>query len=127
MLILKDQAHMMNNGLTEAELTILGLVAEGMRDVQEIKGVIDERELRDWLNVGTASVDYILNKLERQGLLMSHTIRGADGARLMAYQISEAGRGVLQTAITDLLQHPRSLGTGFELGLANLNVLKPGQ
>jgi DNA-binding PadR family transcriptional regulator len=117
---MKEQAIMMNNGLTEAELTILGLVAEGIRDGYDLNRVIDERGLRDWLNVGTASLDYLLDKLVRQALL-------AYALPSTAYQITEAGRGVLQTAITDLLQQPRAFGTGFELGLANLNVLKPAQ
>ena len=34
---------------------------------------------------------------------------------------------MLQTAVADLLRQPRSLGSGFELGLANLKALKPRQ
>jgi hypothetical protein len=43
------------------------------------------------------------------------------------YEITEAGQGILQTAVADLLRQPRSLGSGFELGLANLRALKPRQ
>ena len=35
--------------------------------------------------------------------------------------------GFCKTAIVNLLRQPRSLGSGFELGLANLHALKPVQ
>ena len=43
------------------------------------------------------------------------------------YKITEAGYGILQTAIADLLSQPRALGSGFELGLINLHIMKPKQ
>ena len=113
--------------MTDAELTILSLVAEGARYGHEIQQLIDERGLREWVTIGFSSVYYILNKLEEQNLLNSGLeLRGQRGAH-KAYQVTEAGRGILQTAISDLLRQPRSLGTGFELGLVNLTVLKPKQ
>jgi DNA-binding PadR family transcriptional regulator len=111
--------------MTEAELTILSLVAEGDRCGHEIQGVLDERGLREWLTVGFASVYYILSKLERQKLLEAKAA-GRSPAQ-QCYRITEAGRGVLQTAVADLLRQPRALGAGFELGLINLHVLKPHQ
>jgi DNA-binding PadR family transcriptional regulator len=113
--------------MTDAELTILSLVAEGPRYGYEIQQIIDERGLREWLTIGFSSIYYILNKLERQEMLASELRAQGTGPARKVYQITEAGRGVLQTAIADLLRQPRSLGTGFELGLANLTALKPGQ
>lgn len=113
--------------MTDAELTILSLVAEGARYGHEIQQLIDDRGLREWVTIGFSSVYYILNKLEEQNLLSSSLeVKGQRGAH-KAYQVTEAGRGILQTAISDLLRQPRSLGTGFELGLVNLAVLKPRQ
>ena len=113
--------------MTDAELTILSLVAEGARYGHEIQQLIDERGLREWVTIGFSSVYYILNKLEEQHLLSSNLeVKGQRGAH-KAYEVTEAGRGILQTAISDLLRQPRSLGTGFELGLVNLGVLKPKQ
>lgn len=113
--------------MTDAELTILSLIAEGPRYGHEVQRVIDERGLREWVTVGFSSVHYILNKLEKQNLLRSElrSIGRTPGRKI--YAITDAGRGVLQTAVIDLLRQPRSLGAGFELGLANLFVLKPRQ
>jgi DNA-binding PadR family transcriptional regulator len=113
--------------MTDAELTILSLMAEGPRYGYEIQQIIDERGLREWLTVGFSSIYYILNKLERQDMLNSELRSYGRSAAHKVYRITDAGLGVLQTAVSDLLRQPRSLGTGFELGLANLGALKPGQ
>ena len=113
--------------MTDAELTILSLVAEGARYGHEIQQIIDERGLREWITIGFSSVYYILNKLEQQNMVTGALkMEGGRGAH-KAYTITDAGRGVLQTAIADLLRQPRSLGTGFELGLVNMGALKPRQ
>jgi len=113
--------------MTDAELTVLSLVAEGARYGHEIQQIIEERGLREWVTIGFSSVYYILNKLEQQKLLTSELCMQGKRTAQKAYTLTEAGRGILQTAIADLLRQPRSLGTGFELGLANLSVLKPQQ
>lgn len=113
--------------MTDAELTILSLVAEGPRYGYEIQQVIDERGLREWLTIGFSSIYYILNKLERQSLITSEMRPEGRGPARKVYVITPAGRGILQTAVADLLRQPRSLGSGFELGLVNLNALKPRQ
>ena len=113
--------------MTDAELTILSLLAEGPRFGHEVQRVIDERGLREWLTVGFSSVYYILNKLEARNLLKSEIRSSGRSPGRKVYSLTEAGRGVLQTAVSDLLRQPRSLGTGFELGLANLFALKPRQ
>ena len=113
--------------MTDAELTILSLLAEGKRYGHEIQQLIDERGLREWVTIGFSSVFYILNKLERQNLLTSELRAEGRGPGRKLFSITEPGRGILQTAISDLLRQPRALGSGFELGLANLSALKPQQ
>ena len=110
--------------LSDIELTLLSLVAEGARYGVEIERMVDERGLREWLNVGSASFYYIITRQEGQGLLT----RVANGdAEHAVFQITDAGRGVVQTAVADLLRQPRSLSGGFAVGLANIGALKPRQ
>jgi DNA-binding PadR family transcriptional regulator len=108
--------------LNDVETTILSLMSEGQRSAAEIEQLIEARGLRDWLRLGAASVYYVLGMLEKQQLIVRH----GDGESAI-YEITEAGRGVLHTSINDLLRQPNSFGSGFALGLANLNVLKPAQ
>jgi len=113
--------------LNDVELTILSLVSEGARYGSEIEQMIELRGLRDWLTVGSASVYYILGRLEQQELLTSSQHEGESEQAKTIYQITDAGRGVVQTAVADLLSQPRSLGEDFSLGLANSGILKPAQ
>lgn len=113
--------------LNDVELTILSLVSEGARYGSEIEQMIELRGLREWLTVGSASVYYILGRLEQQELLTSSHRSGESGQAKTIYQITDAGRGVVQTAVADLLSQPRALGEDFSLGLANSEILKPAQ
>ncbi|MCC7209730.1 MAG: PadR family transcriptional regulator [Anaerolineae bacterium] len=122
--------------MTDAELAILSLLAEGPYDDHELHRLIEARGLRRWTAIGNSSMYYVLEKLTRQGLI-SHTKTGgktggkaadADGepARRV-YSLTPAGTGVLQTAVADLLGSARSIDRSFELGLANLGVLRFSQ
>lgn len=113
--------------MTDAELTILSLVAEQPSMGHQIQQTIDERGLREWLTIGFSSVYYILNKLEKQNLISSVLRQEQRGPARKIYTITEAGQGILQTAVSNLLSQPRALGSGFELGLANIHALKPHQ
>ncbi len=109
--------------MTDAELAILSLLAEGPIYDHDLNTAIDERGLRKWTAIGYSSMYYVVEKLERQGLI--ELVSEEFGHRL--FRISPAGTGVLQTAVADLLGTPHSYEKSFELGLANLHVLKPSQ
>jgi DNA-binding PadR family transcriptional regulator len=113
--------------MTDAELAILSIVAEGPIYGYDIQTIIIQRGLRAWTNIGVSSMYYVLQKLERQGLLESKGTARTEGPSRHQYRITSAGYGVLQTAVADLLSTPREYANGFELGLANLHVLRPAQ
>lgn len=115
------------NVMTDAELTILSLVAESPRQGHEIQHIIDERGLRDWLPIGFSSIYYILNKLEKQKMIKGSFLPAGTGAARKRYELTDAGRGILQTAIANRLRDTGSSGTGFDLALLNLGVLQPLQ
>ena len=109
--------------MTDAELAILSLLAEGPSYDHDLNTAIEARGIRRWTAIGYSSMYYVLEKLEKQGLV--ERISEDHGHR--KFQISPAGVGVLQTAVSDLLSTPHAHDKSFELGLANLHVLKPGQ
>ncbi len=113
--------------MTNAELAILSLVAEGPQHGYQIQQAIEARGVREWAAIGFSSVYYILNKLERDGLLTSQLMPGERGPSRKEYALTKAGRGVLQTSLADLLSTPADRGSGFVLGLANLHLLRPDQ
>ncbi len=113
--------------MTDAELTLLSLLAESPRYGYELQQLVEERGLREWLTIGFASIYYLLNKLEGQQLITSQLRSDGRSPARKYYELTESGRGILQTALIQLLREPRLPGSGFELGLANLHVLKPAQ
>ncbi len=113
--------------MTDAELAILSLLAEGPSYDHELHTTIEARGLRKWTAIGTSSMYYVLDKLEKQGLIEQITDERLGGKGPRRFRISAAGTGVLQTSVSDLLSTPHAYDKSFELGLANLNVLKPSQ
>ncbi|HEX3052013.1 MAG TPA: PadR family transcriptional regulator [Aggregatilineaceae bacterium] len=113
--------------MTDAELAILSIVAEGPINGYDIQTIIAQRGLRAWTNIGVSSLYYVMEKLERQGLIEGQAAANETGPARRQYHITPAGFGVLQTAVADLCSTAREYANGFELGLANLYVLKPSQ
>jgi DNA-binding PadR family transcriptional regulator len=113
--------------MSEEELMLLALLHDAPHFGNELQHKIDTRGLRAWLNLGYSSIYYLLNRLEKQHLVSSALVPNPNGAPRKQYTITNAGRGVLQTAVADLLRQARPLGSGFELGLANLHVLDAPQ
>lgn len=111
------------DSMTDAELAILSLLNSNIHTDTDLHEQIEARGLRRWTAIGTSSMYYILDKLVKQGLIESITGELPE----KAWKITLAGFAVLQTAVVDLLGTPHSNARSFELGLANLHVLKPSQ
>jgi len=105
--------------LTNLELTLLGIIAEGTRCDHEVETVIAARQLAQWLTLGASSVGCGLERLKAHGL-----ITAAPEGDAIRCTITEAGRGVLHTAVMELIGRRRPLA-GLAPGLVNLHVLKP--
>jgi DNA-binding PadR family transcriptional regulator len=113
--------------MTDAELVILSLAAERPQHAYEIQQAIESRRVRQWASIGFSSVYLVLGKLEDEGLLHSQETAGTHPSVSKRYEVTDAGRNVLQTAIADRLSTPREPSSGFLLGLANLHHLRPEQ
>lgn len=112
--------------MTNAELAILGLVAEKPRHGYEIEQVIEARGMRDWTEVGFSSIYYLLKKLEEKGYITSEVKQpeGRGPARKV-YSITEAGGQAWYQASLDALRQPESPASGFLLGLSVFPSFKP--
>ncbi len=108
--------------LTDLEITLLSVIAAAPSTRTDVERHIEQRSLRHWLLIGSSSVPLVLQKLEAYQLIQQDHTRDDT-----VYGITEGGRGVLQTAMTELLRQPIGLGERFELALANLEVLTPAQ
>lgn len=110
--------------MTNAELAILGLVAEKARHGYEIEQVIEQRGMREWTDIGFSSIYYLLNKLEKAALIASHQEKteGRGPARKV-YSITQAGFQALLDGTLAALATPQKGALPFLLGLANFPVV----
>jgi DNA-binding PadR family transcriptional regulator len=113
--------------MTNAELSILSLVAERPRHGYEIEQVIEERGMRDWTEIGFSSIYYLLKKLEKEGLVTAHLEEAARGPARRVYSTTEAGREALVDGLLDVLSVPRRRRSPLQLGLANLPAIQPAE
>ena len=110
--------------MTNTELAILGLIVEAPRHGYEIEQIIEMRGMRDWTDIGFSSIYYLLNKLEKKGLISSNlqTETGQGPARKI-YSPTTEGQEEWQKASLDLLCGGQQT-TPFLLGLAAIPGLK---
>jgi DNA-binding PadR family transcriptional regulator len=107
--------------MTDAELVILSLIAEKPRHGYQIEQVIEEREMREWTELGFSSIYYLLNKLEAGGLIESALERPSGrGPARKVYTITEAGWETCRQGILEALSEPPRPQSMFLLGMSNL-------
>ncbi len=107
--------------MTNAELVILTLIAERPQHGYQIEQVIEEREMRQWTELGFSSIYYILNKLEGQGYIEGKVEQAAGrGPARKVYTITQSGFQACQEGILKSLAEPPRPESMFLLGLANL-------
>jgi DNA-binding PadR family transcriptional regulator len=105
--------------MTDAELAILGLIAETPRHGYEIEQVLEQRNMRRWADIGFSSIYYLLNKLEAKGWIRSQPqpAEGKGPARKV-YTITTAGQQAWYQATLAALSGPGQANTRFLTGLA---------
>ncbi|MDX2776491.1 GyrI-like domain-containing protein [Streptomyces caniscabiei] len=107
--------------LTNAELTILGLVAEQPRYGYEIEQVIEDRGIRNWTELGFSSIYYILDKLESKDYLRSKKAKDSRGKKI--YKLTTAGHEACRTATLDMLANLQPTNDPLLVGMANSSLL----
>ena len=111
----------MTVNLTDAELLLLGLVAEMPRHGYELEQIIDSRGMREWTQVGFSSIYFVLGKLEKSGLVAAEVPRGAKARK--TFCITPSGREVLCEQTIAALGAYRPTFSSLLLGMVHWPVL----
>jgi DNA-binding PadR family transcriptional regulator len=109
--------------MTIAELALLSLIVEEPRHGYGIRAVINERGMREWVDLGTSSIYHVLKRLEDKGLVEGRPGTDSSGPSRTVYHPTAAGRKALSTGIRRALTELHRTGSPFLLGLANLTLL----
>jgi DNA-binding PadR family transcriptional regulator len=107
--------------MTGAELAILGLIAEKARHGYEIDQIIEQRDMRQWTEIGFSSIYYVLKRLEKAGWVRSRfDPDNQQGPARKVYELTVAGYAAWREAILNVLATPQPHYDPFQLGLSSL-------
>ena len=114
--------------MTNAELAILSLIAEKPRHGYDIEQVIEARGMREWTEIGFSSIYYLLNKLEKEGMIEGQLqqTEGPGPARKV-YSITKPGKQAQLEGTVAALSTPLIGSSPFLLGLSNFPILSKEQ
>jgi DNA-binding PadR family transcriptional regulator len=110
--------------LTDAELLVLGLVAEMPRHGYELEQVIEQRSMREWTQIGFSSIYFVLGKLEARGLIEAGREAGSSSKSRKVYSITKAGRLTLKEETQAALSSIRPTYSSVLLGMINWPALE---
>ncbi len=115
--------------LTDAEMLVLGLVAEMPRHGYQLEQEIEERGMREWTQIGFSSIYFVLTKLETMKLVVAKRPpeAKANSRAKKIYAVTKAGRRALVTQTLTALRTVRPTYSSALLGMINWSVLKRGQ
>jgi DNA-binding PadR family transcriptional regulator len=107
--------------LTDAELLLLGLVAEMPRHGYQIEQELERRGMREWTQIGFSSVYYVLEKLEKAALVRSKEPAGPKAKKTVS--ITAAGRRALKARTLTALRDYRPTYSSVLLGMIHWPIL----
>jgi DNA-binding PadR family transcriptional regulator len=114
--------------MTNAELAVLSLILEQPRHGYDIETQIEERNMRDWTDIGFSSIYAVLKKLEKKGWIQAETgLSVGQGAPRKVYGITETGRQAQTAAVVEALSTPGRPNSSLLLGLANIPLITRDQ
>lgn len=116
---------MKSNQFTDSELLILGLIAEMPRHGYELEGIIEERAMREWTQIGFSSIYYVLGKLEKNGLITGENPTKPKAKK--RYNLTAQGQEVLVEETLAALKTIQPTYPSLLLGLIHMAVLSRDQ
>jgi DNA-binding PadR family transcriptional regulator len=111
--------------LTDAELLLLGLVAEMPRHGYELDHVIEQRGMREWTQIGFSSIYFVLGRLQKLGLVVARRpARGHGGVKARrVFAITALGRRSLAAQTKAALGTVRPTQSSVLVGMINWPAL----
>ncbi len=108
--------------ISNLEASILGLVCEGFRYGYELEKVIEERNMRNWTEIGFSSIYYVLKRLEKNGLISSDRDL-VKGRSRKVYDVTPQGELEMKEKVTDLVSSFMPVTDPFDLAIGNLDKI----
>ncbi|MFE3291859.1 GyrI-like domain-containing protein [Rhodococcus sp. NPDC059234] len=108
----------MTDPLTDAELTLLGLLSEQPRHGYDLDRVIEDRGMREWTSLGFSSIYYLLDKLARNGLI-EPVPSTETRSRRVTYRLTGHGHTSVSAQTLDAIDSLDPIRARVLIGIAN--------
>lgn len=108
--------------LTSSELLVLGLVAEMPRHGYELEQIIDQRNMREWTQIGFSSIYFVLGKLEKKDLVAAAKPTASKAKK--SYTITAHGQKTLHEQTLAALQTFQASYSSLLIGMLNWPTLQ---
>ena len=98
--------------MTESEFTILSFINDGLNYPYIIEKVIESKSLRYYFELSFSSIYFLINQLEKEGLIKSYSSLGKKGVSKKGVKITDKGKLELKKAGEEkfsgrpILSHP---------------------
>jgi DNA-binding PadR family transcriptional regulator len=114
--------------MNAAELALMGLLLEGPNYPYRIEQLIEERNMREWTEIGFSSIYYLLNKLEQEGLVrVREDSEPGTGPARNIYSLTSAGRAAWRQANLAALSQPPEPRSPFLLAMSQAPAQPPAK
>ena len=113
--------------ISNIEVAILGLLCEMPRYGYEIEKTIEERNMRNWTEIGFSSIYYVLKKLEEKELIRSKVEVVGNKPPRKVYTVTDEGYSAMKENVKQLLSSFERVISAFDLGLMNMSLIGTGE
>lgn len=103
------------DNLTDAELLVLGLIAEMPRHGYQLEQIIEQRGMREWTQIGFSSIYFLLNKLEKKQLVQSEKPETSKAKK--SYKLTDSGYQTLVEQTLETLEKYRPSNSSLLMGM----------
>ena len=111
---------------TDADLVVLGLLAEQPRHGYDLEAVIQQRGIRAWTSLAFSSIYFVLNRLESRGWVFSER-EGTNPKGRRVYRPTGEGLRVCADGARRVLTDTTPPPAPVLIGVANSPLLPPGE
>ena len=108
--------------LSDAEVALLGLLAERPKHAWQIEKDVEYRDMRFWTDLSTSTIYKRLDALERAGMVASRT-EIVDGRARKVHALTDLGRGTLEARLIELLTEPEHVRWRVDVATYNMDLL----
>lgn len=91
-----------NSKLNHTELIVLGLIAEEPSHAYNLNKKIEERNMRNWTNIGRSSIYRVMKKFEKKNLAKKW-VEEVDNRIVKIYKITDLGFKILKTNVFKII------------------------